>query len=499
MTGINPDTLPELVDTPWSSETEIRFFFLSLFRKANGTLDEDISRLESLKQQLMGWLIKSVGYPDRLEIDSTLAIISAHLSSLKNDALKNDPDDQQHLDDYDLCSLYSMAVIRFCDMIKHYQMSDDESNDGPVVIKNVRSAPINRDTLEHLGIPEWILDLRHEACHTSTPSLKLLSQASFICLEWLKRHFWIRKVHDSRHISPCDTNSILNDFLNCPKDRNLSGVMSETLTDINCYKSIVDFMVQMASDAGFAEFSETIAEEIWKKFVPVISLVIKNGRCDVLLHELIRRFRVIRTKDKTREDMRQGIADSINKKYSKLWFKVITHGMSTRTDYYDGSKKCYRKKKLQDIYIPKNFSCNNGAFRMRMLKVVNRLMVDPIHETPHLLQPFQKMIPDLVPYDQLTRLSEAYLNPGEYLDDDGYNSGPSGNRVNRVSEKKLLVTTSIKTVEDLKKDLAEATKSPDKRMMAGDGTRIIRGILKKRPQLVVDNDDKEYKKIKLFI
>ena len=43
-----------------------------------------------------------------------------------------------------------------------------------------------QDLAKELGIPSWIVDLRHRAAHgSSCPSLPLLREAAEFCLKWL--------------------------------------------------------------------------------------------------------------------------------------------------------------------------------------------------------------------------------------------------------------------------------------------------------------------------
>lgn len=43
---------------------------------------------------------------------------------------------------------------------------------------------------EEMAIPDWLVDVRHDATHSSLPSLEVLETGCHIALAWLKTNYW---------------------------------------------------------------------------------------------------------------------------------------------------------------------------------------------------------------------------------------------------------------------------------------------------------------------
>lgn len=73
---------------------------------------------------------------------------------------------------------YSSAIMRF---VNH--MLDTETAKGSSLYQAARS----------LGVPDWIIDLRHNTAHSNNlSSIELLREASHIGLDWLERSYWLK-------------------------------------------------------------------------------------------------------------------------------------------------------------------------------------------------------------------------------------------------------------------------------------------------------------------
>ncbi|KAK3913394.1 Protein LAS1 [Frankliniella fusca] len=74
--------------------------------------------------------------------------------------------------------MYSTAVMRFLNLM--LEVPNQEDLGGTMYSK-----------AERLGIPEWIVNLRHDAAHgVSLPDLSLLRAASVFIAKWLNEHYW---------------------------------------------------------------------------------------------------------------------------------------------------------------------------------------------------------------------------------------------------------------------------------------------------------------------
>lgn len=71
----------------------------------------------------------------------------------------------------------AMAVIRFVNL-----MTENKQ-------KKLYAQPVHT-VAEELGIPEWLVNLRHDATHSNMPSLNLLYKGLVFAICWLKEEFW---------------------------------------------------------------------------------------------------------------------------------------------------------------------------------------------------------------------------------------------------------------------------------------------------------------------
>ena len=131
-------------------------------------------------------------------------------------------------DDDSLRVRYAMAVIRSVNALT------DSAQKGSVAA-SVESLARN------LGIPSWIVDIRHEATHSPRlPPLHVLRLASQFMLEYFRNGYWTNQLHacvSQLHISgnlPTSDHqtSLLNDFIT-RRDRSTRGFndLFESLAD----------------------------------------------------------------------------------------------------------------------------------------------------------------------------------------------------------------------------------------------------------------------------
>ncbi|MFH4980046.1 hypothetical protein AB6A40_006755 [Gnathostoma spinigerum] len=64
--------------------------------------------------------------------------------------------------------------------------------------------------VQSLGIPRWIVDIRHEATHSYMPDLKSLRMAADFCRSWLWDKFWSRPVQEVMRTEPTSNQSVNN-------------------------------------------------------------------------------------------------------------------------------------------------------------------------------------------------------------------------------------------------------------------------------------------------
>jgi len=83
----------------------------------------------------------------------------------------------------ELRNLYSMVIIRAINgLVEGLQTK-------------FYAEPVNA-VAARLGIPQWLVDLRHEATHASLPSLATLRMGAQHLLDWLYRGYWEKQAQD---------------------------------------------------------------------------------------------------------------------------------------------------------------------------------------------------------------------------------------------------------------------------------------------------------------
>ncbi|TPX33001.1 hypothetical protein SmJEL517_g03987 [Synchytrium microbalum] len=110
---------------------------------------------------------------------------------------------------------YSMAIIRFVNGLV----------DASQVTGRLQSVAAVADSL---GIPLWIVDLRHAATHESLPSLSLLRAAAQQALRWLDAHYWSLQTTRTETFED-QVPDLLDQYLNVMVELTENGVSKDTL------------------------------------------------------------------------------------------------------------------------------------------------------------------------------------------------------------------------------------------------------------------------------
>ena len=115
------------------------------------------------------WKSRSMGKLP-LAIECTANLISAHLGSTSNI--------QERL-------TLAMAIVRFVNGMV------DQDQKG----KFARSV---QSIAEEIGLPDWLVDMRHEATHANLPSIDTLRSGLRASLSWLQGKYWDAQlnIHD---------------------------------------------------------------------------------------------------------------------------------------------------------------------------------------------------------------------------------------------------------------------------------------------------------------
>ncbi|KAK2186828.1 hypothetical protein NP493_187g00012 [Ridgeia piscesae] len=79
--------------------------------------------------------------------------------------------------DQELCMGYAMVLVRFVNLLTEKR----QTKFYPLPVHAIA---------EELGLPQWLVELRHDITHSTFPSLSVLRQATHQALQWLKQEYW---------------------------------------------------------------------------------------------------------------------------------------------------------------------------------------------------------------------------------------------------------------------------------------------------------------------
>ncbi|XP_056014101.1 ribosomal biogenesis protein LAS1L-like isoform X2 [Ostrea edulis] len=134
-------------------------------------------------EKMMTWQSRALNKLP-IAIESTMALCRACISHEL--AIQDGTFQDQYLK---LMYEYSMAIIRFVNNIT--ELGQTKSYRMPV-----------HKIAENFGIPNWIVEMRHNATHRSMPSLSELTSGADWILEWLREDFWRAQFKIMENIKP---------------------------------------------------------------------------------------------------------------------------------------------------------------------------------------------------------------------------------------------------------------------------------------------------------
>lgn len=144
---------------PWYNSAEWNSVYQQLY--------SDSSNKEYVLKQLLIWKARCPSLPSGIE--STLTLLQVYVQDHHTSSKDISTDEILRL-------AYSSAIMRF---VNH--MLDTET---------AKESSLYR-AAKNLGVPDWIIDLRHDTAHSNNlPSLQLLRDATLIGLNWLKTNYW---------------------------------------------------------------------------------------------------------------------------------------------------------------------------------------------------------------------------------------------------------------------------------------------------------------------
>ncbi|XP_037518534.1 uncharacterized protein LOC119395622 isoform X3 [Rhipicephalus sanguineus] len=159
------------VVVPWYNRHEWEKTYQNLFSTSPKDQAAGLGAVAAWRSRLYGHLPRA--------IESTAALVQAQLSDSRSHCLQDGAAGVGRLNPEELSSLYAVAIVRFVGNIVE-----------PVRgVKNITT----KEAAFQLGVPDWILELRHASAHASVSgaaSLGILRSAASLLLQWLRLHHW---------------------------------------------------------------------------------------------------------------------------------------------------------------------------------------------------------------------------------------------------------------------------------------------------------------------
>lgn len=146
--------------SPWYNTKEWNDVYNNIFDPSS-----TLATKQNALDQLLIWKARCPSLPSGVE--ATMSLLNVHIQ---------DRGQHEICTDHMLRLAYTSALLRF---VNH--MFDKETAKGLSLFQAART----------FGVPEWIIELRHDAAHSNKlPNLELLREASSISFDWLQKNYW---------------------------------------------------------------------------------------------------------------------------------------------------------------------------------------------------------------------------------------------------------------------------------------------------------------------
>ena len=96
----------------------------------------------------------------------------------------------QSVSELELQLLYSMVIVRTVNGLT-------DCNQEGVYANSVISVA------ERIGLPAWIVELRHESTHNQLPSISVLRSAAHYLMGWFRTYYWDPQLNRLEELSRC--------------------------------------------------------------------------------------------------------------------------------------------------------------------------------------------------------------------------------------------------------------------------------------------------------
>lgn len=163
---------------PWTSTAEWIFVRDALFSGNPHRQRRAIDRIDAWRCRAQRSLPVSI-----------ISTVDLMRLALLDGVVHLEPSVPSGVDDTHLRLAYSMALVRFVNLSTE--------------ILQKRTAQAVHMLAGDMGLPEWLVNIRHEATHYTLPSMDLLRNGVSVALEWLKLTYWDEQSKDIRSSVGC--------------------------------------------------------------------------------------------------------------------------------------------------------------------------------------------------------------------------------------------------------------------------------------------------------
>lgn len=361
--GTMADPAVDLIQHPWSTYSELEHVYRLIYEQ-----EDDICSLKSAQDYLTAWSLVERGTPYRatkmyvMEIRATSAFVKAALC------------DKMQTDEVTLQSLYSTAIITFCQVLQNYEFNMAQNKVRRITF--VKTGDNRFELAESLGLAGWVVDIRNEVAHGNRVSLDLLRKATFLAMDWLSVNFWT-VIMDEKRIDRRVDAIIEHIFSNSEA---MDSSAKADLWDLvrGTPHSAIKFIVRSLLKA--TAFSDLTLHQVDNKKALIIEVIANCGYIHLMLHNLIDHFE--------HENGEQRSA-------AILWFADIMNGITTKSSLLFPRLSKYSRAE----------NCSIPAIEVHFMKILNHLMATPCEAALSHLPCFKMIIPDKS--DMIDRLSVA--------------------------------------------------------------------------------------------
>lgn len=358
----------DLIDTPWTTYHELEQVYRLIYQS-----EDTVDNLRQALGHLLSWSTCGTRRLHKLEIAAVTAFVNAALFEKTNPC-----------EEVILRSLYSSAIIDFCEVLRKYQFSLEKNR--IVRLKMFRTGENRSEVAESLGLPGWIVDLRHNAAHGDQVCLKLMKKAAAIAMNWLSDNFWLRVQNENRfdRITDLIVSHVFSD------EQVVDGDVKQEFRRLMHRSAYSTVRFTVKSLISYTAGSDLTLFQMNHKLSALIEIVVQQGQIHLLLNNLIDYF----------DDEDSNIKSAATVIFGQLLY-AMTSDQSSQSSPSPLSRFSDEK------------SIRNPLITIHFMRIVNRLMIFPSETTHSLLGYFPKIIPEKKQeIEQLCKVMSTFLGIG---------------------------------------------------------------------------------------